>query len=145
MNCYIKEHPEINDSVPQIDWQIDDGFDFLLPKMQTDVTLEYENKILIIDAKFYSHNILKNYGKDIHRTGNLYQIFAYVKNKKLNVQGKGIEVSGMLLYAMTSESIQPDSDYVMSGNKISVKTLDLNQDFNVIKNQLDDIVIRYLN
>ena len=112
--------------------------------MQTDVTLEYENKILIIDAKFYSHNISKNYGKDIHRTGNLYQIFTYVKNKELEMQGKDMEVSGMLLYAKTSESIQPDSDYVMSGNKISVKTLDLNQEFGIIRNQLDNIIINYL-
>ena len=112
--------------------------------MQTDVTLEYGNKILIIDAKFYSHNILQNYGKDMHRTGNLYQIFSYVKNKQVEMQGNDIEVSGMLLYARTSGSIQPDSDYVMGGNKISVKTLDLNQEFNVIKNQLDFIVSEYL-
>ena len=143
LNYYIKEHPEIKTHAPQIDWQIDEGLDFLLPKMQTDVTLEYENKILIIDAKFYSHNILQNYGKDMHRTGNLYQIFAYVKNKQIEMRGKDMEVSGMLLYARTSESIQPDSDYVMSGNKISVKTLDLNQEFGIIRNQLDNIIINY--
>ena len=50
----------------------------------------------------------------------------------------------MLLYARTNESIQPDSDYMMSGNKISVKTLDLNQEFSEIKEQLDDIVEYYL-
>ena len=143
LNYYIKEHPEIKAHAPQIDWQIDDGLDFLLPKMQTDVTLEYENKILIIDAKFYSHNLLQNYGKDMHRTGNLYQIFAYVKNKEVEMQGKGMEVSGMLLYARTSESIQPDSDYVMSGNRISVKNLDLNHDIETIKLQLDAIVEDY--
>ena len=144
LNYYIKEHPEIKASAPQIDWQIDEGADFLLPKMQTDVTLEYENKILIIDAKFYSHNILQNYGKNMHRTGNLYQIFAYVKNKQIEMQeNEDVEVSGMLLYARTCESIQPDSDYIMSGNKISVKTLDLNQEFDVIRNQLDDIIINY--
>ena len=81
----------------------------------------------------------------MHITHNLYQIFTYVKNKDLELQGKGVEVSGMLLYARTNESIQPDSDYIMSGNKISVKTLDLNQEFDLIKEQLDDIVIRYLN
>ena len=140
LNYYIKEHPQISASAPQINWQIDDGVDFLLPKMQTDVTLEYENKILIIDTKFYSHNTSENYGKNIHHTSNLYQIFTYVKNKEVELQGKGFEVGGMLLYAMTNERIQPDSDYLMSGNKISVKTLDLNQEFNVIRNQLDNIL-----
>ena len=143
LNYYKKEHPDIKTHAPQIDWQIDDGLDFLLPKMKTDVTLEYGNKILIIDAKFYSHNIVKNYGKDIHRTGNLYQIFTYVKNKEVEMQGKDMEISGVLLYARTSDSIQPDSDYVMSGNRISVKTLDLNQEFGIIRNQLDSIIINY--
>lgn len=145
LNYYKKEHPEIKTHAPQIDWQIDEGWDVMLPKMKTDVTLEYGDKILIIDAKFYSQNTSENFGKNIHRTENLYQIFTYVKNKEVEIQGKGIEVSGMLLYARTNERIQPDSDYVMSGNKISVKTLDLDQDFSLIKNQLDNIVKIYLN
>jgi len=143
LNYYKKEHPEIKTHAPQIDWQIDEGWDVMLPKMKTDVTLEYENKILIIDAKFYSHNTSQNYGKNIHRTGNLYQIFTYVKNKEVELQGKDVEVSGMLLYAKTNADIQPDSDYVMSGNKISVKTLDLNQEFSEIKYQLDKLILEY--
>ena len=140
LNYYRKEHPEIRAHAPQIPWQIDDGIDFLLPKMQTDVTLEYENKILIIDAKYYGRNLSKHYGKDIHHTSNLYQIFTYVKNKEIEMQGNDIDISGMLLYARTTSEIQPDSDYVMSGNRISVKTLDLNQNFEKIRNQLDDII-----
>ncbi|MBR0270828.1 MAG: 5-methylcytosine-specific restriction endonuclease system specificity protein McrC [Methanobrevibacter sp.] len=143
LNYYKKEHPELLAHAPQINWQIDDGADFLLPKMQTDVTLEYENRILIIDTKFYKSNLSKNYGKNIHNTSNLYQIFTYVKNKEVELQGNDIEISGMLLYARTNQRIQPDSDYVMSGNKISVKTLDLNQDFEIIKSQLDGIVDEY--
>lgn len=143
LNYFKKEHPNILTHAPQIDWQIDEGIDFFLPKMKTDVTLEYQNKMLIIDAKFYSQNTLKNYGKNIHNTSNLYQIFAYVKNKQIELQGNDVEISGMLLYARTTSEIQPDSDYVMSGNKISVKTLDLNQDFSLIKEQLDSFVYDY--
>ncbi|WP_458452993.1 5-methylcytosine-specific restriction endonuclease system specificity protein McrC [Methanobrevibacter sp.] len=144
-NYYKKEHDNIDTKASPIDWQIDEGRDSLLPKMKTDVTLEFENKILIIDAKFYSRNTSENYGKDIHHAGNLYQIFAYVKNKDIELQGNGYEINGMLLYAMTNKSIQPDSDYVMSGNKISVKTLNLNQEFRLIKEQLDSIVFHYFN
>jgi len=140
LNYFKREHPYILTHAPQIDWQIDEGYDVLLPKMKTDVTLEFENKILIIDAKFYTLNTLENYGKNIHHSSNLYQIFTYVKNKEVELQGKDIEISGMLLYARTDQDIQPDSDYLMSGNRISVKTLDLNQDFEIIKNQLDEIV-----
>ncbi len=144
LKYYQREHPEIKAYSPQIPWQIEEGGDALLPKMQTDVTLEYEENVLIIDAKFYTRNTSQNFGKDIHHSGNLYQIFTYVKNKEKELQGKPHEVSGMLLYARTNESIQPDSDYMMSGNKISVKTLDLNQEFSEIKEQLDDIVEYYL-
>ena len=47
----------------------------------------------------------------------------------------------MLLYARTNEAIQPNNDYVISVNKISVKTLDLNCDFEIIKGQLNAIII----
>ena len=140
LNYFKKEHSDIKTHAPQIDWQVDEGWDVLLPKMKTDVTLEYENRILIIDAKFYKDNLAENYGRNMHRTGNLYQIFTYVKNKQGELQGKDVEVSGMLLYARTDKSIQPESEYVMSGSMISVKTLDLNQEFRDIKNKLDNIV-----
>ena len=41
---------------------------------------------------------------------------------------------------MTDDEIQPDEEYLMSGNKISVKTLDLNTDFSHIAASLDQIV-----
>ena len=46
------------------------------------------------------------------------------------------EMSTMLLYAATDEAIQPDNVYQMSGNQISVKTLD----FSEIAAQLKAIV-----
>ena len=46
----------------------------------------------------------------------------------------------MLLYAATDEVILPDFSYSMSGNKISVRTLDLNRDFTEIEAQLKAIV-----
>lgn len=51
----------------------------------------------------------------------------------------------MLLYAATDEAIQPDSSYVMSGNRISAKTLDLNQPFEKIAEQLNSIVCENFN
>ena len=44
------------------------------------------------------------------------------------------------LYAATDEAIQPDNRYQMSGNQISVKTLDLNRNFSEISAQLNRIV-----
>ena len=143
LNYYIKEHPEIKTHSPKIEWQLDDEEDYLLPKMQTDVTLEYENKILIIDAKFYS-KIISGRFSDTVRSAHLYQIFTYVKNKEIELSNQDHEIAGMLLYAGTKEKIQPDVSYKMSGNEISVNTLDLYCDnFKDIKNQLDKIVENY--
>ena len=54
-------------------------------------------------------------------------------------------VSGMLLYARTDETILPDNEYRMSGNTISVKTLDLDCGFDSIASQLNAIAVRLKN
>lgn len=124
----------------QIPWQLDDGYDALLPVMQTDITLTYGNQTLIIDAKYYERTLQTNFDVQTLHSGNMYQIFTYVKNKEAELAGTGHQVSGMLLYARTDEDLVPDNVYHMSGNKISVKTLDLNQEFSEIQNQLNKIV-----
>lgn len=141
LNYYKKEHPELSVSSSQIKWQLDDEEDYLLPRMQSDVMLEYLNKVLIIDAKFYKNTTQSNYGVNMVHSGNLYQIFTYVKNKQ--IESSGFDVSGMLLYAKTDEEVLPNNTYKMSGNSISVKTLDLNKDFTLIKEQLDGIIEDY--
>ena len=92
------------------------------------------------DAKYYSHTTQVKYDKHTLYSNNLYQIFTYVKNKDYELRQQEHEVSGMLLYAKTDEDIQPDNVYQMSGNQISVKTLDLNLPFSDISRQLNDIV-----
>ena len=140
LEYYRKEHPEITARASQIPWQLDDGFSDMLPVMQSDITLSKGNRTLIIDAKYYAHNTETQYDVHTLHSGNLYQIFTYVKNKDAEYGDAPHEVSGMLLYAKTDEQIQPDHVYHMSGNKISVRTLDLNCSFSEIAIQLDYIV-----
>ena len=140
LEYYRKEHPEITARASQIPWQLDDGFSDMLPIMQSDITLSKGNRTLIIDAKYYAHNTQTQYDVHTLHSGNLYQIFTYVKNKDAEYGDAPHEVSGMLLYAKTDEQIQPDHVYHMSGNKISVRTLDLNCSFKEIAAQLDSIV-----
>ncbi len=96
-------------------------------------------KVLIIDAKYYSHTTQMQYDIRTLHSGNLYQIFTYVKNKEAELSNVPHEVSGMLLYARTDEAIQPNSSYLMSGNRISVQTLDLNCEFSELSDQLNRI------
>lgn len=140
LEYYKKHYPRIRTAASQIDWALDDGIGTMLPTMQSDIMLSYQkgdiDKTLIIDAKYYAHTTQVQY--DIHtlHSNNLYQIFTYVKNKAV----KGGEVSGMLLYAKTDEDIYPNNEYQMSGNRVTVRTLDLNCDFENIIAQLDSIV-----
>lgn len=137
---YEKEFPQVKTSRSQIAWALDDNFSDMLPKMQTDITLTQGDKVLIIDAKYYAHTTQQNYNTHKIHSNNLYQIFTYVKNMTSVSQKK---VSGMLLYARTDEAIQPDNVYQMSGNQISVKTLDLNREFSEISAQLNSIITEH--
>lgn len=143
LGYYQQEHPQLKATAPRIPWVLDDGIDTLLPVMQSDIVLTQGSKVLIIDAKFYTHIVQTHLEKQTLHSANLYQIFTYVKNKEETLKNKPHEVSGMLLYARTDEEITPDQDYQMSGNRISVKTLDLNQSFSVIAGQLDAIAADY--
>ena len=143
LEYYRKEHPEIRASASQIPWQLDDDFSFMLPVMQTDIMLSKGNATLIIDAKYYGHTTQEQYGAHTLHSGNLYQIFTYVKNKDAEYGEQPHNVSGMLLYAQTDESVQPNNVYHMGGNKISVRTLNLNCSFNEIASQLDGIVAEH--
>lgn len=139
MEYYRREFPKIAANAAQIPWQLDDGIGMMLPVMQSDIMLTYKEKILIIDAKYYSHTTQTQYGTKKLHSGNLYQIFTYVKNKEYELADCPHEVSGMLLYAKTDEEIIPNNQYLMSGNKISVRTLDLDCDFTEIAAQLNRI------
>lgn len=69
-----------NVSASQIPWAVDDDFTKMLPVMQTDIHLQKENDVLIIDAKYYSHTTQSQFNKNTIHSNNLYQIFTYVKN-----------------------------------------------------------------
>ncbi len=138
LEYYKREFPQLHASASQIPWALDDDMTELLPIMQSDIMLSYKDTVLIIDAKYYSeHTTQVHYDVHTVHSGNLYQIFTYVKNKDAVFAGRPHQVSGMLLYARTDETIQPDQTYQMHGNRIDVKTLNLNCDFSEIAEQLN--------
>ena len=141
LEYYRREHPRLRASASFVEWALDDGMSEGLPAMRSDITLSAGGRVLIIDAKYYASTMQSNFDKRTVHSGNLYQIFAYVKNKQavLERAGESVEVSGMLLYAATDEEVQPDVTYRMSGNQIGVRTLDLDLPFEEIRVQLDGI------
>lgn len=143
LEYYRKEHPELRANASRIPWQLDDGYDEMLPVLQTDIMLSYGERVLIIDAKYYAQTTQQRFNVRTIHSDNLNQIFTYVKNKEAELTGKLHEVSGMLLYAKTDEELVPNHEYRMSGNGIAVKTLDLSGDFDSIRHQLDEIAEKY--
>lgn len=144
LEYFRKHYDDLKPSASPISWALDDGVGTMLPAMKSDITLHYDNKVLIIDAKYYSHTTQVQYDKHTLHSHNLYQIFTYVKNKDAEFGDVPHEVSGMLLYAQTNEPISPDYTYAMHGNRISVKTLDLNCEFSVIAKQLNEIAYDFM-
>ncbi len=141
LEYYVREHTELHAEAAQLKWALDDGVGTMLPTMQTDITLSKNSHVLIIDAKYYSKTLQSQYETYSIHSGNLYQIFTYVKNKAAEDKELFHTVSGMLLYAKTDEQIQPDQKYKIAGNWFYVKTLDLNCAFSEIRKQLDHIAI----
>jgi len=136
LNFYrVELSKEVDAKSEQIGWDItSDEKLSLLPKMKTDISLygRKTNKLLIIDTKFYPKALQVNFDHESFISNNLYQICAYVNNSDF-----GGEVSGMLLYPTVDYMLDERTE--ISGKKIYVKTLDLNQEFQIIKQQLIDI------
>ena len=145
LEYYNRHYPELKVSASQIPWSVDDGVRTMLPMMQSDIHLQKDNTVLIIDAKYYSHTTQVQYNKHTLHSNNMYQIFAYVKNRDYEFGEEEHTVSGMLLYAKTEEEVQPDHVYQMHGNQITVRTLDLNLPFVDIAGQLNQIAESHFN
>ncbi len=145
LEYYKRNHRYLTDvRAAKIDWNLvgeqDKSMIKFLPDMQTDITLRLKDKVLIIDTKYYGQTMQQQYDKYTLHSGNMYQIFTYVKNMDKDNTGN---VVGILLYAKTDESIVPDCMYNIGGNQIGAKTLDLNNDFKLIAAQLDQIAEDY--
>ena len=143
LEYYKKHHPELKPCAAQIDWNVEKEQSSMniLPIMQTDILLTMEERTLIIDTKYYTQSMQKQYDKVTIHSNNLYQINTYVTEYDKEHKGN---VDGMLLYAKTQEEIVPDDSIKKKdGNIIYFRTLDLNIDFNSIKKRLDSFVCSY--
>jgi 5-methylcytosine-specific restriction enzyme subunit McrC len=107
--------------------------------MQSDIVLKKGGRVFVVDAKYYTHTTQERFGKRSLHSANLYQIFTYVKNMQASLPASSSPVMGMLLYAKTDNDPAVDSRYVLGGNPIMARTLDLNQEFSTIRAQLDAI------
>jgi 5-methylcytosine-specific restriction enzyme subunit McrC len=136
---YQQRHPELAAKSAFVEWDLrGQAGSGSLPRMKTDITLRSGGRRLIIDTKYYSRTMQSHplYGSLTFRSAHLYQLLAYVKNADSEATG---EVAGVLLYAKTDEVTTPDGDFNVGGNWLSLKTLDLDQDWGRIVDQLERV------
>ena len=140
LRYYQKHHPELRAKAAKIELNIDEKESSIemLPQLQTDIMLRKPNRKLIIDTKYYGQVWQEHYSKKTIHSANYNQIFMYVMNEDKGHEGN---VDGMLLYAKTGDDVVPDGKVLHNdGNMFYFKTLDLNVDFDHIKEQLDGFV-----
>jgi 5-methylcytosine-specific restriction enzyme subunit McrC len=113
-------------------WKISGDERQFLPKMQTDISIQLGNRKLIIDAKYYKETFQKYYNAEKIHSQNLYQLFAYLKNQPCAT------AEGILLYPTIEKSVS--LHYTHEGHTIKIETLNLNQDWKGIREDLFRII-----
>ncbi|MEX3690653.1 5-methylcytosine-specific restriction endonuclease system specificity protein McrC [Paraburkholderia sp. BR14263] len=122
---------------PHIDWMANSETDptlALLPRMETDITLRRGNKCLIVDAKYYQKTMANRYRSEKFHIENLYQLMSYLTNYKACSDE---EVSGMLVYPKVDRGVS--ERYRIQGFEVSLQTVDMNQPWPQIHNELVSI------
>ena len=98
-----------------------------LPGMRVDVFLRSSTRRIIIDTKYYANALQSYFETESFHSGNLYQIFSYLRN------AAGLDPSfgsaeGMLLYPRAGYSL--NESFLIQGHKVTIATLDLNRPWN---------------
>lgn len=141
-NFYNREQSTYKVRREDIKWQAESLFDSplsLLPKMQTDITLESKQHKLIIDTKYYRNTFSSHYDTEKFHSNNLYQIYSYLTNLENDTSNPNNEYcDGMLLYPTTQREI--DASYQMGKHKVRIATVDLSQDWEEISKRLLSIL-----
>ena len=134
------EYHDLYSSRRKIEWASpDDQSEELLPNMNSDIILEQNDKLLIIDTKFYKNNLSEYHGESFHST-NLYQIQSYVSN--WNYRNSKRKADGMLLYAET-ENGSFNKSVTLAGNNYHLQTLNLKRNWFEIDYQLRAIAKKH--
>jgi len=141
-NFYAKEQVRYRVRREDIKWNAEALFGgdlSLLPKMQTDITLEAPDHKLIIDTKYYKKTLSIHYDTEKFHSNNLYQIHSYLVNLERDDRNpNNATCDGMLLYPTVQKEI--DSSFQMGVHKVHVASVDLSQDWSLINNRLLSLI-----
>ena len=110
----------------------------VLPGMITDVTIERDDHVIILDTKYTPKALVEAHhgGGERLRTEHLYQLFAYVRNAEA-LGGKWQTCEGVLLYPAVGEQFR--FEYELAGHRIRFCSVDLAREWRVIQKELLEI------
>ena len=110
----------------------------LLPKMTTDISIERNGSKVVIETKYYKEVLISHYGLEKYHSQHFYQLFSYLKNLEAK-GGANQNCSGVLLYPTVDKEIKGEG-LEMGRHKVIVRTIKLNQDWNLIHRDLIDLL-----
>ena len=119
----------------------------LLPRMETDITLEHPDRKIIMDTKFYGSGGVSN---DKFHSTNMYQLNSYVTQCAIRAHGAiaegnapahphDIDAEGMLLYATVDDN-DFHHKYSMPPHTMAVATVNLSRDWRTIEARLLEVI-----
>lgn len=133
---YQVEAPDWKVTSDRVQWTAEslDGSDMsYLPSMKTDISLRRGSRSIVIDTKYYKETFQRYYERKTVHSGNLYQVFAYLKNLE-DRGGADANAEGMLLYPVVSEKVR--LSYQLANHKVRICTVDLGRDWPEIREEL---------
>jgi 5-methylcytosine-specific restriction enzyme subunit McrC len=137
-NFYTIEQ-EMDVKSEKLNWDLDEitpGITDFVPEMRTDISLEDDERKIIMDTKFYKTTLTQGrWGKSKIDSSHIYQIYSYLENVKLKDKQK---LEGILLYPTIDEEYNLSALY--NGHQISIKTINLNQEWNLIHRDLLNVI-----
>ena len=136
-NFYKKELTGSKVYRENISWMFEGSSLEYLPRMQTDISLVYKGKKYIIDTKYYKKSLSENYGSEKLISGNLYQIFSYIKNNE-NKSEMDKVATGILLYPRVNKTL--DLEYKMDNHSINIYTVNLDSKWKYISERLISLI-----
>ena len=130
---FYRRHTEYRVRREDIRWNLiarDPSAADLLPKMQTDISLEAEGRKIIIDCKYTPEATQMHYESESLRSEHLYQLHAYLSNQPEQES----RCEGMLLYPEFDKPIE--AVFTGNGREISIWTINLHQPWVAIHDDL---------
>lgn len=111
-----------------------------LPNMRVDVYLHSPQRHIIIDTKYYADALQSYRGSESFHSGNLYQLFSYLRNAAGRDEAFS-RVEGMLLYPRAGFPL--DEHFVIQNHPLTIATVDLSAPWRDIKARLLGILNLY--